>query len=137
MARSRDLPGGRRPPPRATDDVVSSEISDDTTLLPGLDDDEDVTAAGEGFANAPTTSPDARTPPATPDVEDVEVFVSSLPRAHASGVYASLMARDERATSFAATPAPESAAGALFPPLPEMSAEIWQAGLRALVTVPE
>jgi tetratricopeptide (TPR) repeat protein len=139
MAGSRDLTGGRRPPPRspaATDDVVTS---DDTTLLPGLDDEEDVTSAGEGFANAPTTSPDARTLPATPDVEDVEVFVSSLARAHASGAYASLISRDERATTFAATPAPEPdpTSVALFSPLPEMSAEIWQAGLRALVTVPE
>ena len=137
MASSRDLPGGRRPPPRAPDDVLTS---DDTTLLPGLTDDpddEDVTAARASFANAPTTSPDARTVPEASDVEDVEVFVSSLSRAHASGAYASLTARDERATSFAATPAPEATPAALFPPLPEMSAEIWQAGLRALVAVPE
>ena len=57
-----------------------------------------------------------------------------LPRAPASGAYATLVARPgESAGAAAADERPE----ALFPPLPEMSADIWQAGLRALVSVPE
>ena len=107
--------------------------------MPGVTD-EDVTAAGS-FEDAPITASDMRTLPvladASAEVEDVEVFVSSLSRASASGPYAWLMAQNERATPFTTAPAPETRAEALFPALPEMSAEIWQAGVRALVTVPE
>ena len=117
---------GRWPPPRAPGVPHDAPLSpEDTTLLPGLtdegpDDDE--------LGRAPATTRPAPTPAA--DVEDVEVFGSSLSRAHSSGAYAALVAG-------AATPPPDARREALFPPLPEMSVDIWQAGLRALVSVPE
>jgi hypothetical protein len=96
--------------------------------LPGLTDE------GELVDERRSQRSSLRSPPAA-DVEDVEVFVSSLARAHSSGAYAALVTGDTEPTRApAATGQPT---GPLFPPLPEMSAEIWQAGLRALVNVPE
>ncbi|HEY2728403.1 MAG TPA: tetratricopeptide repeat protein, partial [Polyangia bacterium] len=119
MAERRDGKGRRAPPGgrgAPADELVSS---DDTTVMPGLMD-ADVDATGP----APT--------PVVADAEDVEVFVSSLSRAHSSGAYSSLVAGGD-----AGAPPDDEPPVALFPSLPEMSADIWQAGLRALVTVPE
>jgi tetratricopeptide (TPR) repeat protein len=116
--------------------------SEDTTVLPGLMEtgNEDETSSG-GFGDAPTTAPAAATLPqgARPDDSadldaevDVEVFVGSLSKAPSSGAYATLERPNHM---FGTAPEPEAPATALFPPLPEMSPEIWQAGVRALVTV--
>jgi thioredoxin-like negative regulator of GroEL len=103
--------------------------SEDTTVLPGLTDE------GELVDERHSQRSSSPSPPASADVEDVEVFVSSLARAHTSGAYAALVTGDTEPARAAA--AAGQVTGPLFPPLPEMSAEIWQAGLRALVNVPE
>jgi tetratricopeptide (TPR) repeat protein len=140
MADPRDFKG-RWPPPRPPgvegDEVVSSE---DTTVLPGVMDADDDTDA---VFRRPLVGSDASGPVATggglhgSQGEDVEVFVSSLARAHTSGAYASLVSLSERAAPAPAAPLEDEPPAALFAPLPEMSADIWQAGLRALVGVPE
>ena len=114
---------GRWPPPRPPgappDDPATSE---DTTVLPGLEDATMVPAA-EDLNDVPDRwdEPTSTEGEALADVEEVEVFSAHPPRAQES-------------QPLAAPPEPREP---LFPPLPEMSAEIWQAGLRALVTVPE
>jgi tetratricopeptide (TPR) repeat protein len=143
---------GRWPPPGAPSDEVDAPSSDDTTVLPGLsisdDDADDETNSDAGFREAPITAADGRAVPAearrdTPVVElrgevDIEVFVE--PRTSVSGAYASLSAQGDRSTvasPFSSPPPPDEPAPVLFAPLPEMSVDIWNAGVRALVTVPE
>jgi tetratricopeptide (TPR) repeat protein len=111
---------GRWPPPWApADDRVSSE---DTTVLPGLEDATIVPVAddlGQPW-DGPTDTEGDSTAVTTVEVEEVELFTTRPSEVHGA----------------APSPAVERAEP-LFAPLPEMSAEIWQAGLRALVTVPE
>ena len=126
---------GRWPPrpPAAPSDARAE--SDDTTVLPGLEDatrtggdDVEFDQPWDGLPSADLTgagSPD--------DVEDLEVLSASPSRAKGRSPLAASAAHGPEE---AALP-PEEPPPPLFPPLPEMSAEIWQAGLRALVTVPE
>jgi tetratricopeptide (TPR) repeat protein len=123
---------GRWPAPGApVDDGASSE---DTTVLPGL---EDATRAG-GDEDADQTwdgqprSEDLTGAGSPDDVEEVEVFAASHSRARP------LPPEVVPAGGHGApAPPPAERPPPLFAPLPEMSAEIWQAGLRALVTVPD
>ncbi|HVU53133.1 MAG TPA: tetratricopeptide repeat protein, partial [Polyangia bacterium] len=120
---------GRWPPPRPPgappDDPASSE---DTTVLPGLEDATVVPAPDDpSLAWDGPTATSARD--VTAEVEEVEVFRPSPARARDTDAYAARAAPAEAP--------PQEPLPALFPPLPEMSPEIWQAGLRALVTVPE
>jgi hypothetical protein len=125
----------RWPPPRAPGAPAEEAVSpEDTTVLPGLEQAAEVSAEEE-WARATLASTRAA-PPAPGDVaggdDEVEVFVSGLARAPAPETYGSFLGQEAGAAPAAAEPVP-----ALFPPLPEMSADIWQAGLRALVNVPE
>jgi tetratricopeptide (TPR) repeat protein len=120
-------------PPRKPDDdrdwfAPRAPASDDTTLMPGLDEDATSTSAPDSGAR-PLPPPGAE---GHPEMEDVEVFVSTLARAHSSGAYASLVAGGEPSLV-----PDEEPVGALFEALPEMGPEIWQAGVRALINVPE
>jgi hypothetical protein len=125
-------PDGRSPsgprPQRGDDEDVTH--SGDTTFVPGLTEGDDELT---GVSRAPAAAADPGF-----DV-DVEVFVTPLARPSLSGAYAPIV-QAERSASWAPAPAPvpdEEDPGPLFEPLPEMSAEIWQAGVRALVNVPE
>jgi lipopolysaccharide biosynthesis regulator YciM len=114
-------PSGQRPP--EDEDVTHSG---DTTFVPGLiEGDDELT----GVSRAPAE--------AAFDV-DVEVFVAPLARPPLSGAYAPIVQAERSASWSAPAPVPdEEDPGPLFEPLPEMSADIWQAGVRALVSVPE
>jgi tetratricopeptide (TPR) repeat protein len=116
----------RRPGDRDWPDA-GAPSSDDTTLMPGLDDDDD-----DDQPLRVQNADEQR------EMEDVEVFVSTLVRAHSSGAYASLVAEGEHAGSaHASPPVGDEPVGGLFEALPEMGPEIWQAGVRALINVPE
>ncbi len=115
--------------PRDRDGVEVDQdepVTEDITVLP-VGDPGDATARrlGPPVGAEPTVD------------EDVEVFVSSLSRAHSSGAYASLVAADAARGPASLEAPPDEPAVALFPLLPEMSADIWQAGVRALVNVPD
>src|SRR5580692_2772629 len=118
------MAGEKKPPTSGRE--VSDQVSDDGSV--------EVEALFEDlFDEAPATDPTVPTVPAVPE-HDEEVTLEVPAVAAKAGINPRAPAEWEVEAESEAEPE----APAFFAPvLPEMEAEIWQAGIQALVTVPE